>query len=63
MEKNLEKLYCNVLFNFLKFKSLADVSPNSLLVSDVLKSCLSAAGFETDVHDFLSELDVQKGEL
>lgn len=68
MEKNLEKLFSNVLLNWLKCKNIADESDgvNEFgsacgFAAHILKSCLISAGFDTDIDDYVSELAL-KGE-
>lgn len=68
MEKNLEKLFGNVLLNWLKCKNIADAEDGKSefgsacgLAAYILKRCLVESGFETDFNDFVSE-QAAKGE-
>ncbi len=68
MEKNLEKLFSNVLLNWLKCKNIADEQDGKTefgsacgMAAYILKRCLVEAGFDTDIKDYVSELAL-KGE-
>ena len=66
MEKNLEKLFGNVLLNWLKCKNIAEQEDGKTefgtvccFAAYILKRCLVEAGFETDLKDFVSEQELK----
>lgn len=65
MEKNLEKLFSNVLYHWLNCKQISkdesadpELSASCGLVAHILERCLSESGFDTDVKDFVYEKGV-----
>lgn len=68
MDKNLEKLFSNVLCHWLKCKQIASSDEGSedfrsccSFTAQLLEGILQMSGFDTDLKDYVTELDL-KGE-
>lgn len=63
MDERLEKLYSNILVQWLNLRAMVnydvDASDKQMFkyASIILEHCLKSAGFNTDLDDFVKELE------